>query len=271
MLCGALRATVTGHVGAQAAIELSGLALSRTQPGVLWTHNDSGDRPRVLAVTRQGELLADVAITGAAAVDWEDIAVGPAPGGGDALYIADTGDNGTQRADVVVYRVPEPRVAGGGPRASATATALTLRYPDGAHDAEALLVDRGSGALVIVTKSFRGASAVYSATQPSASGPTLLRRRGGLSLGAGGAVTAGDVSADGRTIALRTYDRAYVWTRRAGESIAGALRRRACSPGVSLFVEGQGEALALTAHGRSFYTVPEGTRPAIRRYAPDVR
>jgi hypothetical protein len=271
VLCSALRARVTGHVGTQAATELSGLALSRTQPGVLWTHNDSGDRPRVLAVTRTGKLLADVAITDAAAIDWEDIAVGPAPGGGDALYVADTGDNDAQRADVVVYRVPEPRVAGAGPGASAPAAALTLRYPDGAHDAEALLVDRAGGALVIVTKSFGGASAVYSATRPSASATTVLRRRGTLSLGAGGAVTAGDVSADGRTIALRTYERAYVWTRRTGESIAGALRRRACSPRVDLLTEGQGEALALTAHGRAFYTVPEGTRPAIRRYAPAVR
>ncbi len=270
-LCGPLGATVRGHVAAQAAIELSGLALSRTQPGVLWTHNDSGDRPRVLAVTRAGRLLADVAITGAAAIDWEDISVGPAPGGGDALYIADIGDNGEQRADVAVYRVPEPRVGGGGPTASAPAARLTLRYPDGPHDAEALLVDRSSGALVIVTKSFGGESGVFSATRPSATGTTLLRRRGRLSLGVGAAVTAGDVSADGRTIALRTYDRAFVWTRRPGESIAGALRRRSCSPRTDLFVEGQGEALALSAHGRSFYTVPEGARPALRRYAASAQ
>jgi hypothetical protein len=163
--------------------------------------------------------------------------------------------------------VPEPRV-GGGAAASASAPAqpLTLRYPDGPHDAEALLVDRSSGALVIVTKSFGGESGVYVAAQPSATQTTLLRRRARLSLGAGEAVTAGDVSADGRTIALRTYDRALVWTRRPGESIAAALRRRPCSPRNDLFIEGQGEALALSAHGRSFYTVPEGVRPAIRSY-----
>ncbi|HTN23867.1 MAG TPA: hypothetical protein VL120_07760 [Solirubrobacteraceae bacterium] len=270
-LCGAVRATVTGHVAAQAAIELSGLALSRTQPGVLWTHNDSGDRARVLAITRAGRLLADVAITGAEAVDWEDISVGPAPGGGDALYIADIGDNDARRAEVVVYRVAEPRVGGGGPAASAPAARLALRYPDGPHDAEALLVDRPSRALVIVTKSFGGESGVYVAAHASTTGTTLLRRRGRLSLGAGAAVTAGDVSADGRTIALRTYDRALVWTRRPGESIAQALRRRPCSPGNDLFVEGQGEALALGAHGRSFYTVPEGPRPAIRRYTASGR
>jgi hypothetical protein len=265
-LCGPLRAVVTGHVGAAAATELSGLVLSRTQPRVLWTHNDSGDRPRVLAVTPAGRLLADVAIDGAEAVDWEDIAIGPGPGGGDALYIADIGDTLARRPGVVVYRVPEPRVSDA--VASAPATPLTLRYPDGAHDAEALLVDPSTGALVIVTKSYGGDSGVYVAANPSTSATTVLRRRGRLSLGVGEAVTAGDVSADGRTVVLRTYDRAFAWQRRAGESIAAALRRRPCTAPADLFAEGQGESLALTAHGGAFYTVPEGSRPEIRRYAP---
>ena len=79
-------------------------------------------------------------------------------------------------------------------------------------------------------------------------------------------MTAGDVSADGRTIVLRTYDSAYAWRRRAGESVAGALRRRPCTIKAGLLAEGQGEALALTRDGRAFYTVPEGAEPALRRY-----
>jgi hypothetical protein len=266
-LCGRLRATVTGTVEAEAATELSGLVRSRSQPRVLWTHNDSGDRARVFAVAPGGRLLADVAVSGAEAVDWEDIALGPAPGGGDALFVADIGDNDAKRPEVVVYRVPEPRLQGGGPAVSAPATRLALRYPDGAHDAEALLVDRRSGALTIVTKSFGGDAGVYVAAAPSAVATTVLRRRGGLSLGVGEAVTAGDVSADGRTIALRTYGHALVWQRHAGESIAAALRGRPCVAQADLAGEGQGEALALTADGRAFYTVPEGPHPQIRRYA----
>ena len=267
MLCGPLRAVVTGHVSTAAATELSGLVLSRAQPGALWTHNDSGDRPRVLAVARDGRLLADVAITGAESVDWEDIAIARALEGGDALYIADTGDNAGRRPDVAVYRVPEPILAGVAPAASAPAARLTLRYPDGAHDAEALLVEPSGGALVLVTKSFSGDAGVYVASHPAAGATTVLRRRARLALGPGEAVTAGDVSADGRTIVLRSYDRAFVWRRRPGESIAEALRRRPCTAQADLFAEGQGEALALGAAGGSFYTVPEGARPAIRRYA----
>jgi hypothetical protein len=265
-LCNRLHATISGRVSAPAATELSGLALSRTQPRVLWTHNDSGDRARVLAVTATGRLLADIAVTGAANVDWEDVALGPARGGGDALYIADTGDNDARRREVVVYRVPEPSVRGGGPAATAPAARLVLRYPGGARDAEALLVDPDTGALLLVTKSFDGDAGIYVAGRPAAARATVLRRGGRLSLGGGEAITGASVSADGRTIVLRTYDRALVWTRRPREALAQALRRRPCAARADLLAEGQGEAIALTRDGRGFYTVPEGRRPAVRRY-----
>jgi hypothetical protein len=267
-LCKRLRAHVTGRVGAAEATELSGLALSRSNRGVLWTHNDSGDRARVFAVAPDGRLLADVAVTGAQQVDWEDIAVGPAPDAGDALYIGDIGDNTKRRSSIVVYRAPEPRLAGGTPGATAPAKALTLHYPDRRHDAEALLVDPSSGETFIVTKNVGGTAGVYAAGTPAGDVATTMRRAGTISLGFGEEITGGDVSADGRTIVLRTYDRAFVWSRRGGESVAFTLRRRPCAARADLLVEGQAEALALTRDGRAFYTVPEGERPALRRYTP---
>jgi hypothetical protein len=275
-----LRARITGRVSAPAATELSGLVVSRSQPGVLWTHNDSGDRPRVLAVGAGGRLLGDVALTGAENVDWEDIAIerrppgdaGARPGAtttGGVLLVGDVGDNRASRASIAVYRVAEPRVGGAHPTTTTPAGRIELRYPDGPRDAEALFVDPSDGALVIVEKSFSGRAGVYVADRPSAgAAPATLRRSGRLSLGAGEAITAADVSGDGRTIVLRTYDRAFVWVRRHGERVGTALRRRPCVARADLLVEGQGEALALTHAGHAFYTVPEGPRPAIRRYAP---
>ena len=187
---------------------------------------------------------------------------------GDALYIGDIGDNKEKRSTVVVYRAPEPRLAGGAPGTSLPAQRLTLRYPDSAHDAEALLVDPSSGTLVIVTKDFGGIARVYVAKNPSTDATTTMRRAGRVSLGVGEAVTAGDVSANGRTIVLRTSGRAFVWSRGRGESLASALRRRPCAAGANLLVEGQGETLALTPDGRAFYTVPEGDG---RRYGATPR
>ena len=82
--------------------ESSGLAVSRTQPGVYWSHNDSGDGPNLYAIDASGRLLATFQIGGAEARDWEDMASGPcigdlAPAGAAAppvcLYLADIGDN----------------------------------------------------------------------------------------------------------------------------------------------------------------------------------
>jgi hypothetical protein len=267
-LCTRLRAHVTGRVTTEAATELSGLALSHSRAGVLWTHNDSGDRARVFAVAPNGRLLAGVTVAGVEHVDWEDIAMGPAPDGGDALYIGDIGDNDETRPAVVVYRAPEPRLLDSASSASVSAQRLTLRYPDSPHNAEALLVDPSSGALFIVTKEAGGFARVYAADHPSTNATTTMQRVGRVSLGAGEAVTAGDISANGRTIAIRTRDHAFVWSRRRDESIASAMRRRPCTASTDLFVEGKGEAFALTRSGRAFYTVTEGDEPALRRYAP---
>ena len=258
-LCdGPLRVRVTGRVAAGAAKELSGLVASRSRRGLLWAHNDSGDSPRLLAFRNSGAAVAEVALTGAENVDWEDIAVGPS----GALLVGDIGDNLAQRPSVVVYRVPEPRSSG----TVAVAARYELRYPDGARDAEALMFDRLSGSIVIVAKDFGGRARVYVARRPAPGQVTTMRHTGTIRLGPVEPVTAGDVSADGRTIALRTYDQAYVWRRRAGESVAAALRRRPCRADAELLGEGQGEALALTAGGGAFITVPEGARPALRRY-----
>jgi hypothetical protein len=263
-LCGPMRVVKTGTVDAAEATELSGLVVSHTQPGVLWSHNDSGDRPRVFALRTDGRVMASLDVPGAEAVDWEDMAIGP---GGD-LLIGDIGDNGGARANIDVYRVPEPRLpAVGG--VTAPATRLRLRYPDGPHDAETLLADPRTGELVVITKRLDGRSAVFTGRVPKRGVPAqaTLRARGTLRFGFGGLATAGDVSADGRTVVVRTYSGFSVWTRRPGVSLAATLRRTPCSGRVSLVPEGQGEAVALTRSGRSFFTVPEGASPTLRRYS----
>ena len=271
-VCGRLTSTRTGVITSDEASELSGLVLSRTRPRVLWTHNDSGDRARVLAVRTDGTFLGSFDIPGAESVDAEDIATGPRPGGGALLYLADIGDNDAERSSVVVWRVPEPSAAGTG-GTTAPPRRIELRYPDGAHDAETLLVDPRRGDLAIVTKDFGGRSVVY--TAPASAGAdgtvTTLRRAARLDLGFAGLATGGDVSRSGSVIVVRTYGAAFAWTRRTGESIGAAMRRRPCRSGADLAREGQGEAIALTADGRGFSTVAEGLDPPIRRYAPAGR
>jgi hypothetical protein len=229
-LCAPLRSRVVGHVSAVS--EASGLVLSG---GLLWTHDDSGGPAMLFGLSTRGRLVRELALP--RNVDWEDVAARDG-----TLYVGDIGDNSASRPSIAVYRGAER---------------LDLRYPDGPRDAEALLVD--GPRLVIITKSFSGDAGIYAAR-----GAGTLRRAGRLSLGLGEAVTGADSA--GRTIVVRTYDSVYVWTRRRGETITHALRRQPCRAGASLIGEGQGESIALARDGRSFWTLPEGANPALRRY-----
>ena len=262
-ICDRLRTEVLGRLAAPEATEISGLVAS-PQHGILWAHNDSGDRARIFALRSDGSLIASLDVPGAEGADWEDIAVAP---GGD-LLLGDIGDNKSVRKAIDIYRVREPRLAVG-PTTTAAATRLRLSYPDGAHDAETLLAEPRTGEIVIVTKRLDGRSGVYAGQAPArnTSGAAVLRHAGDLRLGLAGLATAGDVSADGRTIAVRTYTALYTWTRKPGASLAATLARKPCVGSVQLGREVQGESLALSHDGRSFFTVPEGAGAPVRRYS----
>ena len=103
--------------------ESSGIVVSRIQPGVFWSHNDSGDRPNLHAIDRSGRLLATIRIGNATAVDWEDMSSGPCPRripSSHCLYIADTGNNSRARTAFTVYVVAEPVLAATGDRSFAS-------------------------------------------------------------------------------------------------------------------------------------------------------
>lgn len=111
---------MVGTVTAIGATELSGLAWSRANTDLLWTHNDSGDGPRVFAISASGAARGELSIQGATATDWEDIAIGPC-GAASCLYIADIGDNALARGMVRIYEVDEQPQLGG----TASTTART--------------------------------------------------------------------------------------------------------------------------------------------------
>ena len=266
-------ARVQGTVSEPQLTELSGLAASQANPGVLWAHSDSPSGTEVFALSLTGERLATVELQGATAVDWEDIAVGPGPEPGQSyLYVGDIGDNQAERTHVTVYRVPEPVLDDPplpDPVVLADVDAFTLDYPDGAHDAEALLVDPRSGDLFIVTKTLSsGPSGIYRLATPGVpADPLTLTAVGSLSLPsapfAGSTVTGGDISPSGDEILLRTYFTAFAWRRGPAQSVAGAFSGTRCP--VPIALETQGEAIAYRRNGNAYLTTSEwrdqGPRP----------
>ncbi|MER5266077.1 hypothetical protein ABTZ99_28720 [Actinosynnema sp. NPDC002837] len=222
--------------------ELSGLA---SDGGQWFAVNDSDDgRLRVQVLDRTCVITRTISAP-TNPFDVEDLALAP----DGTLWAADTGDNGKSRETVALHAVS--------PDGSARLYRLT--YPDGKHDAEALLLD-GSGIPHIITKETIGSALVYRpASGLSEGAPTPLEQVARVSIGttdtAGGPlqnsvvtrlVTGGAMSRDGRVAALRTYTDAYLFPVPDGD-LAKALESDPVR--VPLAGEPQGEALAFDPDG----------------------
>jgi hypothetical protein len=230
--------------------ELSGLV---AVPGRLLAINDGGDQVEVHVLDGACQVV-DVHTAAVDPFDPEDLAVG-ADG---TVWIADIGDNGATRPTVALVAM----------RPDGTTSIYRLTYPDGPHDAEALLV-APDGMPYLVTKEVLGASSVYRPVAALVDGGTVamgkvatvnltLTGTPGGPVGRAGQllVTGGAVAADGRHLALRTYTDAYVWPL-AGSDVVGAL---ATDPArVALPDSPQGEAVTFTADGTALLVASEGT------------
>src|SRR5688572_8713843 len=129
-----------GQITNRGIAEVSGIAASQKNPGVVWVHNDLA-RPQVYAVSTNGQLLATWTL-GQAVSDFEDNAIGPGPVAGlQYIYCGDIGDNGAARPSIRVYRAAEPaayayQAANPLSRTFPLVEGFTIHYPDGSHNAE---------------------------------------------------------------------------------------------------------------------------------------
>jgi hypothetical protein len=230
--------------------EASGLAASMQVPGRLWAHNDSGSAV-LFALDSRGNESGRVEVSGATVEDWEAVAIGPC-GTRSCIYIADIGDNEAKRRRITIYQVPEP--------GNATGTAIVsgvfhATYPDGAHDAEALVI--ADGRLHVITKGETGPVAVYrfpAQLQPTATVP--LERVGMLSskTAAASRITDASVSPDGQWVVLRS--RSALGFYRASDVLAGR-SAPVFSVDVTRLREPQGEGVAFGA-GNTIFLAGEG-------------
>src|SRR5215207_4768611 len=241
-------------------VESSGLALSRRHPGVLWTHNDSGDKARLYAVGADGRTLATLTLAGVEARDWEALAAGRDDRGRPALFVGDIGDNNGVWPEVAVYRVAEPATLRD---ATVPAVRYRLRYADGPHNAEALLVDPRGDRLYVATKAQVGGGLYQAPSHLDPHGINVLHRITRVPP----VVTDGAFLPSGRGFVLRDYQGAFVYT---------APGRRVAA--FELPLQFQGESITVSADGRSVLAGSEGPdsevwrvplpEPVVARVAP---
>ncbi|HEX7898178.1 MAG TPA: hypothetical protein VF950_10485 [Planctomycetota bacterium] len=228
-------------IGTAAVPELSGLVTSAKRPGVFWAHGDSGTTPFLYPITAEGRSAGDaVRVTGARGVDWEDVARGP----DGTLYVGDVGNNRTDRRDLQILAVPEPRE---GVTEAAVTRVLRFSYPDQktfpqpGFDAEALAF--AGGRLLLFTKRIDDRAVCY-ALKPDVDVPQVAERV--VEIPGTGMVTGAAVSPSGRQIALLAYGRVSILDVADGRP-AGRLAKT-----VKLDIpreHAQLEAIAWDAHG----------------------
>jgi hypothetical protein len=254
----------TGTVPAELS-ELSGLAASARHPGIFWAHNDSDQAFRVFAIEESGNIRATLTLTGATPRDVEDLTVGPCeprPGGPSCLYLADTGDNFQRREQVRLYRVPEPEQL---VNATLPVEALAFTFPNGARDAESLIIDARTGRLAVITKTLDSLGEVYALDGLSPHQVVKATLLGTLRApqDLDRMTTAAALSASGERLLVRTYTRVWEVRRPQAQRLEELIQGQVAEvPGAS---QAQAEAIAFTAEQRGYLLGSEFTGQPLYR------
>jgi hypothetical protein len=241
--------------------EASGLTASRHYEGVLWSHNDSDNPLVITAIDTLARVLSTVRIdVDLERSDWEDIAIAScANPQHDCLYLADIGDNYADRPAVRILRFQEPAPISptAPPDSVASPQVFPFRYPDSPHDAEAIFILPGEQ-LYVITKGRNAPVALYHYPGTLRPDTVTLERVRNLTTGIvqfPDMVTGASVSADGRTLAVRTYSYMRLYTIAGADSL---LRRPDRTIPLDAAHEFQGEGVAMASRNRIFLVGEKG-------------
>ncbi|MDX2303202.1 MAG: hypothetical protein NW226_10400 [Microscillaceae bacterium] len=247
--------------------EASGLVVSVLNPNALWTHNDSGDDARVFLIGDSGQNLGVFYLENLTNRDWEDMALIQDPiKGTNYLYIAEIGDNNALHKSILVYRFPEPNVSAWNGQfhqdtiPEEDIEKFTLVYPDGARDAETLLLDV-SGDMYVISKRDNPVG-IYRANYPqSTSTNNELQKVGDIDLTF---VVAGDaVLGD---ILLKTYDRVYLWRKTTENNTLENIFNHISPLRLPYTTEPQGESIAWQPDRGGYFTLSEAAGQQVHLY-----
>ena len=180
--------------------ESSGIVASRQFEGVYWTLNDSGNPAVLYATKRTGELIQEIEVRGARNVDWEALGID----NNGQLWLGDIGNNSRMRFDLKVLVTSEPNPF------TETETEIIakypFRYPDTNVDAEGLFI--ANGIPYIISKEAERA-VLYRFPELKADTKQVLTRVGELTDAK--FVTGAEMSADGKRLAVCTYNSLWVY------------------------------------------------------------
>lgn len=257
--------TTMGDITDRRISEISGMARSTLHEGILWVLNDSGDNAHIYAISQNGDIRATVSIYGVQNYDWEDLSSFNMDGE-SYLLIADIGGNVVFRDVFHLYVIKEPMLEA---TTAPVVWKLSFEYDNGARDAEAVAVDTAQEKILLLSKRDVPALLYELPLRPQTSELLIAQQLGEITsipqptedevqrrLDRYHAQPTGmDISADGASIAVLTYRRAFLYERRDNESWLQTLNR---TPRLFEFPRlEQAEALCFDEDGTSLYITSE--------------
>jgi hypothetical protein len=261
-----------GKIANPDIVEASGLAASKCQPGVFWTHNDSGDDAFLFAINTAGENLGTWRVANSQNEDWEDIAAFKDSEGKCFVYIGDIGNNGGKHRVDAIYRVTEPTVSDSTRNTTKKnapetqpAEVMNFDYPSKVHDAETLIVHPNSGDIYVLSKSRKDPSTVYKlspnfgSNETQQATPIAEIKVPSIPFGL---LTGGDAASDGRRVVLCDYLDGYELTLPSGDNNFDDIWKQTPIR-IDLGPRDTGEAVAYSLDGNSIYATTEGKNAPI--------
>ncbi len=257
---------VVGSIKSNEITESSGIAASKCQRQVFWTHNDSGGGAFLFAINAAGERLGTYKVAAAKNNDWEDIAAFRDAKGECFLYVGDIGNNERLRSEMTIYKLKEPTVSAAdkssskkNPVETEPAQSIKFEYPDIRHDAETLLVQPQTGDIYVLSKSLSHSSGVYKLTANYDLNKTnTLEKIADFSVPAvpDGFLTGGDIAPDGKRVVICDYFNGYEISLPAGAKNFDDIWKQ--KPAViDLGAREQGEAIGYAPYGKSIFATSE--------------
>lgn len=266
------KAKVTGTIKSADITESSGLAASKCQENILWTHNDSDDGPYIFAVNTAGENLGTWKVKNSENEDWEDIAAFKDETGQCYIYIGEIGDNKLKRGKQAIYRVREPTIKAEDanstskrPLDTEPAEIARFEYPGQLENAETMMVHPSTGDVYVLTKRINGPSGVYRFRPTFGSSDAVrMEKVADLSVPAipNGVLTGGDISSDAKRIIVCDYGQGYELTLPDASVDFEDIWKQTPVP-VDLGKRKQGESVCYSAGGTAIFAGSEGRNSPI--------
>lgn len=234
--------------------EASGLVSSINNPGMLWTHNDSGNDAQIFLIDEKLNIKATVTLAGVENRDWEDIAVGPGPDSTrQYVYVGDIGDNDAEYQFKYIYRFEEPTVAAGNSEITISdVDKITFKLSDRVKDTESLMIDPYTKNIYLISKR-ENPVYLYELKYPQTEGETLVASRI-MELPFTSIVAADYLSQNG-SVLIKNYEHIYYWENKNKADIITLMKQQPVE--IPYEPEPQGESIAWKTDGTGFYTLSE--------------